>query len=367
VTSPLTQPVARTWCLRAGALALVVTAIGACGGTDRTSPGSESATGGGGPPDSSTASPGDSVAPGDSTVFIPGDSVPVLPDDSTQAPGDSIVPDSVVPIPPGIVFASFDLDNHLLGTPYNGSFRLPAPRNIVGLLNGARARGGRVMVKLSNYDSLTMNANHTFNLAKWKVEVARFKDIDFRPYLEDGTLIGHYLLDEPYDPSNWGGKTIPQAIVEEMAQYSKQFWPDMTTFVRAPPDYLAKGGSKYKYLDAGWAMYEYAGTRPDVEKWLKPQVAAAKKAGIGLVVGLNVLNGGTKASGIKGNHKRFTKWSMSATQLKAWGSVLMKEPYACAFFNWKYDPSYNARPDIQSAMAELLDQAKAHPETSCRR
>jgi hypothetical protein len=367
VTSPLTQPVARTSCLRAGALALVVTAIGACGGTDRTSPGSESAAGGGGPPDSNTASPGDSVAPGDSTVFIPGDSVPVLPGDSTQAPGDSIVPDSVVPIPPGIVFASFDLDNHLLGSPYNGSARRPDPHNIIRLLNGVRARGGRVMVKLGNHDSLTTNANRTFNLAKWKVEVARFKDIDFRPYLEDGTLMGHYLLDEPYDPSNWGGKTIPQAMVEELAQYSKALWPDMTTFVRAPPDYLAKGGSKYKYLDAGWAMYEYSKSRPDVRRWLKAQVAAAKKADIRLVVGLNVLNGGTKESGIKGNHKLFVKYAMSASQVRKWGSILMKESPACAFVNWKYDPEYNARPDIQSAMAELLEQAKAHPETSCRR
>jgi hypothetical protein len=364
MTDSLYRPVARFSWLQAGALALVMSAVGACGGSERTGPGSERA--GGGVSDDSTAMPPDSVVTPDSTIVIPGDSIPVIPGDSTMTPGDTIVPDSVVPIPPGIVFAAFDLDNHLLGTPYNGSARLPEPRHIPALLNGARAKGGRVMIKLSNYDSVFMNADKSFNLEKWKAEVARFKDIDFRPYIEDGTLMGHYLLDEPYDRSNWGGTRIPPEVVEKMAQFSKELWPDLTTFVRAHPVYLAEGGFKYKYLDVGWAMYEYSKTRPDVEKWLQAQVAAAKKIGIGLVVGLNVLNGGTKESGIKGT-KAFPKWAMSPRQVRAWGKVMMREPYACAFFNWRYEPRYNDLPAIQGVMAELLEQAKAHPETPCRR
>jgi hypothetical protein len=261
----------------------------------------------------------------------------------------------------GIPFASFDLDNELLGAPYKGSVRLPGPRDILSLLPKVRAKGGQVMVMLSNHDTYVQNSDRTFNLEKWKQQVARFKDVNFQPYLADGTLIGFLLIDEPEDPSNWGGRTIPPATVEEMARYSKELWPGLTTFVRSKPAYLASTGMKFKYLDAGWAMYQ--SWQGDVSAWVKSQVTAAKAAGIGLIVGLNVLNGGTAASGIKGTKGKF--YAMSATQLTSWGSILLNEPYACGFFNWKYDSKYNARPDIQDAMAALVRMADAHPRTPC--
>jgi hypothetical protein len=266
----------------------------------------------------------------------------------------------------GIVYASFDLDNYLLGSPYNGSVRLPGPGNIIGVLAGAQAKGARVIVKLGNHDSYTKNSDGTFSLTKWKAQVDRFKSVSLGSYISDGTLMGHSVIDEPYDPTNWGGSKIPQATVEEMARYSKELWPDLTTFVRAPPDYLAATGIKFKYLDAGWAMYEYSKSRADVRNWIRNQVAAAKKAGIGLIVGLNVLNGGSEASGIRGPHPRFIKYSMSASQLRSWGSALLEESNACGFFNWKYESKYNGRPDIQSAMDYLAQMARSRPQTSCR-
>ena len=261
----------------------------------------------------------------------------------------------------GIPFASFDLDNELLGSPYKGSVRLPGPRDVSGLLATVRAKGGQTMVMLSNQDRYVQNSNRTFNLDKWKEQVARFKDVNFQPYIGDGTLIGFLLIDEPEDPTNWGGKTIPPATVEAMAQYSKELWPGLTTFVRSKPLYLASTGMKFKYLDAGWAMYQ--SWQGDISTWIKGQVAAAKRADIGVVVGLNVLDGGTSASGIKGTKGNF--YAMSASQLTSWGSILLNEPYACGFFNWKYDSNYNARPDIQDAMATLVRMAEAHPKTPC--
>jgi hypothetical protein len=262
----------------------------------------------------------------------------------------------------GIPFASFDLDNELLGAPYRASVRLPGPTDITKLLPNVRARGGQVMVMLSNHDSHVQNSDRTFNLEKWKEQVARFKDVNLQPFIADGTLIGFLLIDEPDDPSNWGGQKIPPSTVEEMARYSKQLWPGMTTFVRSKPVYLGSTGIKFKYLDAGWAMYQ--SWQGDVSSWVKTQVAAAKEAGIGLIVGLNVLNGGTEASGIKGTKGNF--YAMSPSQLRSWGTILMNEPYACGFFNWRYDSRYNALPDIQEAMTALAQMAESHPKTPCR-
>jgi hypothetical protein len=42
-----------------------------------------------------------------------------------------------------------------------------------------------------------------FDLGKWKARVNRFRGVDFYSYVRDGTIIGHYLIDEPYDAHNW--------------------------------------------------------------------------------------------------------------------------------------------------------------------
>ena len=42
----------------------------------------------------------------------------------------------------GVVFASFDLDNSLLGSVHTGAVRSPGPTNVLSLLSGARANAG---------------------------------------------------------------------------------------------------------------------------------------------------------------------------------------------------------------------------------
>jgi hypothetical protein len=343
---------------RTAAAVAAVIGLGACDNADRLGPLN--------PADAPIALA--DTAPADSTaidsLLLSGDTLSDAEAEANEAlPEAAFVTASRLP---GMVYGSFDLDLHLLGSPYNGMAKLPSPRNIIWLLASARARGGRVIVKLGNHDRYNMNSNHTFNLTKWKREVLKFKNVRFDSYIKDGTLMGHFLIDEPYDASNWGGRKIPQKTVEEMAKFSKKLWPGLTTFVRAPADYLAATGIKYKYLDAGWAMYEHSKSRPDARKWIRSQVAAANRATIKLIVGLNVLNGGTKASRIRGPHRRFVKYSMSASQVKSWGSILMAESRVCGFFNWKYSSKYNRRSDIKKAMAYLAARAKSQPKSSCR-
>jgi hypothetical protein len=82
-------------------------------------------------------------------------------------------------------------------------------------------------------------------------------------------------------------------------------------------------------------------------------------------VGLNLLDGGTRGSGIKGSRKG--KYSMSPDQVKSWGKALLSDSYVCAFLSWKYADGYFARAGIKSALAELSEKAKALPNKGCRR
>jgi hypothetical protein len=264
---------------------------------------------------------------------------------------------------PGIVFASFDLPLTLLGSVHTGSVRSPDQYSLLTTLSAARAKGARLVLKLAGgSDSHVKNSDGTFSLTKWKAMVDRFKVVNFGSYLTDGTILGHYLIDEPYLASRWGGKVISQYTVEAMAKYSKQLWPGMTTLVRVHPTWLASSSITYTYLDAGWA--QYAARKGDPTKWITSEAAAAKLKGLGLVVSLNAINGGNGSSGIRGTSSG--QYSMSASELKTYGTALLNQTRACGFLLWQYSSTYFGRYDIKTAMSALSTKARNHVKTSCR-
>ncbi len=312
-----------------------------------------------------------------STTPPPVDSASTPVDSSTTAPTDSLTPPDTTGFSgavgaidnrsslPGIVFASGEMDNQYLNTVHTGSKRGGGltPQNIIQLLNEARARGGRIVVKLCmGRDSYVKNPDGTFSLTKWKELVGRFRSVNLTPYINDGTIVGHFLIDEPHRTAKWGGKIIPQATVEAMAQYSKQLWPTMTTFVHTQMDWLAGTPVTYRYLDAGWAQY-MAG-KGDINNWAAGEITRAKSKGLGLLLGLNVIAGSTASGGLRGYYPGY--YAMNATQLKSWGTALLNQSYACAFFMWQFNSAYYGRSDIKASMSALSAMAKAHPKTSCQ-
>jgi hypothetical protein len=321
-------------------------------------------------PSSEAAIPTDSVAPAptDTTTPAPGDSAAVPPSDSgvTTPPDSTTVPqvDSLIlstTSHPGIPFGAYATKTAQMGNDFNASVRAPGPTNIVSLLTESRGKKARIVVDLISKDGDVKNADGTFSLTKWKAVVARLKAADITSFINDGTVLGVFLLDEPDDYRNWGGETIPPATIEAMAHYSKQLWPTMTTFIRAKPTYLANGPA-YVHLDAAWA--QYASYHGDFATWFNTQVSAAKSKRLGLMVGLNVLDGGTKDSGIPGSGSG--KYAMSASQLRTWGSAMLSQSYPCGFLMWRYDSTYLGRADIASVTRDLAAKARTHLKTSCQ-
>jgi hypothetical protein len=259
----------------------------------------------------------------------------------------------------GIPFGVAHLPTSEYGTIYNGAVRKIYAKYLLADLEAARKAGTRLVLSFAGVQDNYQNSNKSFSVAKWKAKVDGFRQIDFSSYIADGTIIGHYLFDEPHDPANWGGRTVSPATIEEVAKYSKQLWPTLPTIIRSWPAYLK--GYKYTYLDAAWA--QYSERQGPVGPFLSNNVRDAKAAGLALVVAMNLLDGGTSASGMRGPTRG--KYSMSASQLRSWGSGLLADPYPCAFISWKYDAKYLGRSDIKSAMAALSQQARQHASRSC--
>jgi hypothetical protein len=136
----------------------------------------------------------------------------------------------------------------------------------------------------------------------------------------------------------------------------------MTTIVRVAPSYLTSASLTYQHLDAGWT--QYSAGKGDAAKWVAAETEAAKRKGLGLVVGLNVLDGGNGSSGIRGWTSG--KWAMSPSEIRNYGSAMLGQSHACAFFNWTHDTEYYGRSDVKSAMADVSAKARSHAKTSCR-
>lgn len=342
----------RHWFL-AATLGLFLALVAGCGSSDGVGPSSESPAASV-PADSVTTTPVDSAAP------LPGDSLPLPPGDST-AIGPSTFTGGTAP---GIVFGTTNMMNEYLNSVHTGALRggISPGESTRRMLAEARAKGARLVIKLCGGKDSFVLANGTFSLTKWKEMVVRFKDMDLNSYIADGTILGHYLIDEPHRAERWG-KVISQATIEAMAKYSKQLWPNMTTMVRVKPSWLAQAPITYTYLDAGWTQYEVH--HGDVTKWVTTEVAAAKLKGLGLVGGLNVIAGGNGSSKLP---PLKASWPppMSANEVRSYGNVMLSQSYVCGFFMWMHDLPYYGRSDVKSAMAELSSKAKAHAKTSCR-
>ena len=249
----------------------------------------------------------------------------------------------------GIPIGHFAQPMSTFGKIYNGGHQNFSPGSIVRELSAIRARGGRVVVAFSGSPKYYLQ-NGRFSFEKWKKRVNRFKGINLSQFIKDGTIVGHYMIDEPNDPRNWRGKPVPPRMLEQMAKYSKQLWPKMPTIVRVEPGYLARN---HRYLDAAWAQYLHR--KGPVESFLRRNVSAAQERRLALVVGLNVLKGGSP-NGTK----------MTAREVKSWGTALLKSSYPCAFINWTYNRSFLSSRGMANAMLTLRRKAESRTSKSCR-
>jgi hypothetical protein len=253
----------------------------------------------------------------------------------------------------GIPFGTFRLPTSEFGSRYNGAMRNIDPKLLVRELAAIKARGGKVVLMFAGPEWLYKTGGH-FSYTKWKARIDRFKRVNFDQYIKDGTVIGHYLIDEPNDPHNWGGRPVPPSQLEEMAKYSKSIWPGMATVVRTYPEYLKKFPGNYRYLDAAWAQYVIF-RWPNVQQFITTNVANAKAKGLGLVVGLNIIKGGSR----KGQ-------PMTATQVRNYGAALLSSSYPCAFISWQYRDWYMNSGAVKDAMSTLRNRAQARATKTCR-
>jgi len=268
----------------------------------------------------------------------------------SQVPTEAAAP-TTAPSLQGVLFGPFHLPEDEFAPPFTGAFRGLSPDDAAAILDAARAAGFRLIIHLaggnrSNYQE----ADGAFSLSRFKAQLDAFSGFDFAPYVADGTVMGHMMFDEPFDPSNWNGAPVPFADIEAAAEHSKRLWPTMPVGVGAHASFL-QGGAPWSSLDFAYA--QYTTNRGEVNSWARAEVEAARQANLGLVFGINILGGNNRS------------W-VTAEQLRTWGLVLISEPSACGLLMWRYDPAYLQDPSIAAALAEIGQAARQRMPPACR-
>jgi hypothetical protein len=275
---------------------------------------------------------------------------------------DSLAPDSGSPVPGdqpafasvsfagGIPFGISAMPTSAYGSRYNGALENIWPNYLLSELAAIKAAGGKAALMFAGNEKYYKDANGHFSLSLWKQRIDRFKGVDFSAYVNDGTIIGHYMIDEPNDPANWNGEPVTPATLDQMGQYSKQLWPNMPTIVRTEPRYFT---SSPKYVDAAWAQYLFR--RGDVNDYIKRNVTEAQDRGLALIVGLNLLKGGDPNG-----------TPMTPSEVQTFGSALLSSSYPCAFISWMWDATYLSTSGINSAMDQLRSKAQNRSVRGCR-
>ena len=292
----------------------------------------------------------DSLNPESSTTPDPVDQGATLNDDGAVEIVSVDQPDLASAFAGGIPIGTFALPNSMFGSTYNGALRNIWPEKLQSDLSAIRSRGGKIVLMMAGMQKYYLNADGTFSLSKWKSRIDRYRNSNISSYINDGTIIAHYLIDEPYDPANYNGKPVSGATLEEMAKYSKSIWPTLKTVVRAEPYYIQWSGT-YRYLDAAWAQYLWR--KGNVNDYINRNVSVAKQMGLGLVVGLNLTKGGNPNG-----------TAMSASEAESWGSALLSTDYPCAFVSWTYSSDLNTGA-MKDAMSALRRKAQNRASRSC--
>ncbi len=208
-----------------------------------------------------------------------------------------------------------------------------------------RDAGMKVVLQMTPSPDYTTD----FDKVTWKAELDDWIGSGVDAFIEDGTLIGHIVLDDIY---NFAGSDPSAADLEDIAQHSKTLFPTLMTLVRERASNAPNPSSgTYGYVDAfinqfttvdidNGEVSDFDGDGDvDVDDYAQENAAAAESLGVGIVMGLNICDGGNGESGQTGwraaTHRTF--YAMSANEILTYGTALLEVPNVLMLLNWEYD------------------------------
>ena len=291
--------------------------------------------------------------------------------------------------PTGIPFGPFGAWNGLALNPNTEVFSLNhqnyTPDNIVDRLSIARANGVKQLPAMTGGARANYLTDSVFDMAKWKAKMDQFNTPAIKAAVAaavaDGTIIGESVMDEPgndggpgNEANSWGpAGTMTKARVDSMCGYVKAIFPTLPVGVFH--DYKGFEPTK-SYQVCDFIVSQYRMAKGDVVAYRDGGVALAQRDGHAILFSLNIIDGGPRdvvndgvwdcpATLTGGFGSYAPNCRMTSQQVRDFGKIL--GPAGCGMVLWRYDDTFMADPDNQSAFRDLAQTLSALPGKPCRR
>jgi hypothetical protein len=200
------------------------------------------------------------------------------------------------------------------------------------------------------------------------------------PRVADSTIIAFFVGDDVTAPE-WGPAPLAARLAQwdTIGSFVQARCPNAPVVLRALPTQM-QARPNWQWVTTGWAQYSGPRRHGTPQKFFSEQVESAKKQHLGLVAGVNLLNGGCGPAGpgspclpdVPGTSAPGTRgglWELSAPEFTYYKTVAMSDPYVCASVDWAWGPNFHSdfhdRPEIKSAAKALGIFARQRPYTSC--
>jgi hypothetical protein len=290
--------------------------------------------------------------------------------------------------PTGIPFGPFGTWDGLSFRPYTDAFTLSHGNfdasNIITRLSIARTNRVRQLPALTGGARANYLTDGVFDMAKWKAKMNTFNTPEIKAAVaaavEDGTLIGESVMDEPgndggpgNESNSWGPKgTMTKARVDSMCAYVKNMFPTLPVGVFH--DYRGFEPDE-SYAVCDFIVSQYRVAKGDAAEYRDGGLALANRDRHAILFSINILDGGIRApndglwncplttTGGRGTYDPNCR--MTPQQVREFGVLLGSA--GCGLIMWRYEEDMMANLAYQDAFKDVADQLTSLPGKSCSR
>jgi hypothetical protein len=214
----------------------------------------------------------------------------------------------LIPRSGGIPLGTFGLWTSGITTQVSGAAAFSAshasvtPDMLARHIDAARAQGIHLILAMTGGAHADYKTDGVFDEGKWRAVMDGFNTPAIQTAVAagvaDGTIIGNSVMDEPQQfdrngvqrDKSWGPfGTMTKARVDGMCAYVKQIFPTLPVGVFHSPNAFEPLNS---YHVCQFLMSQYDMIKGDVTAYRDAAIALTQRDGMGLILGLNVVNGG---------------------------------------------------------------------------
>ena len=241
--------------------------------------------------------------------------------------------------------------------------------NILPRIDEARRKKIRLLMNLTGGAHDNYKTDGVFDQAKWRAKMETYNTAAIRAAVAaavaDGTIIGASVMDEPhqsdanlnYPDKSWGPEGwMTKVKVDALCGYVKGIFPTLPTGVNHDHRHFEP---EKNYAVCDFLGSQYRASKGSVVTWRDGALAFARRSGVQVVLGINLLHGGAKRSDCA------APCDMTPTEIREFGLAL--GPHACALNMWRYERAYFDRPDVQSAVRFVADSLGKLSRVACTR